>query len=234
MIIYLKKFLGFLSIFCFALLIFIPTGKVIAVSPQIDDFSNEDLAGWVTNFFGNVFEIRTPGGVGNSAYLFSGDEGSHLGAINENSGHTGDYSQYEDIGISFFFKGFTDNVGDIAFGLHQDGSSALWFIMLDDNPPVGSWVEYSFVIDPSWTDAEAIAHGWEKSFSPSTFSIYLTDIDGIEIQILGYGGPDIPFEIGLDNITISVPFSEFSQQIYLSIPVIGLIIFLTRKKFIHN
>lgn len=229
-----KNFLRFLSILSITLVFFLPTGKVLAVTPQIDDFDDFDFGGWELNYFGNVHEIRTTGGVDNSPYLCSSDEGGHLGTRNDDSGHTGNYTKYEDIGISFYFKGFTDNLDYIAFVFHHSSSTGMWWFMVDDNPPIGTWIEYSIVIDPSWTDTEAIEHGWGTTFSPPAFSIYLANIEWLEFEIMGYGGPGIPFEVGLDNIAITVPLAEFSSQLILIFPFVVLIIIWKGKRSLRS
>lgn len=161
-----------------------------------------DLAGWQGNTIDSV--VSNPGVGGNGGgYLETARSGAFsIGADTELPAATGSFgSQVWTARVDLI--GLTGTTSDVWLRFrYQDSSFNGWRYRLADTL-TGDWQTRSVSFDPTWTDAEALAHGWQTDFANGAGSVSwaqtLSDVYTTEIRIDGTSS----LKVGIDNFSLS-------------------------------
>jgi hypothetical protein len=161
-----------------------------------------DLAGWQGNTIDSV--VSNPGAGGNGGgYLETARSGAFsIGADTDLPAVTGSFgSQVWTAKVDLI--GLTGTTSDVWLRFrYQDSSFNGWRYRLTDTL-TGSWQTQSVSFDPTWSDAEAQAHGWQTDLANGAGSVSwaqtLSDVYTTEIRIDGSSS----LKAGIDNFSLS-------------------------------
>jgi hypothetical protein len=168
---------------------------------------NGDLHGWFANTTGSA--VSNPGFAGNpDGFLLTrvGSGGFPIGAATDLAAATGSFSSGQLWTATFDLTGGfnADTISDISLRLrYQDGSHNGWQYTVGGALD-SSWKTFSVTFDPSWTDAEAKAHGWRtdlaNGFGSVSWAQTLGDVYTTEVRITGSASD---YRVGLDNFSLT-------------------------------
>jgi hypothetical protein len=191
-----------------------------------EDFDTDD-GGWDAT--GEI--LRTSGGLGDSGYLegtrdnfapifmpAGGDAAAALlGDLNDLFGDLISYSYYAHI-----IQGGNEAHRHNFFIDPVTSASTIWgkeVSSISEVPGLqADWVEISFEIDTTWTDAEAMAEGWERTRGSDSWADTLADVGRMEF-FAGGGGVTGTNTAGIDAVSV-VP--EPSTVLLLATGLAGL------------
>lgn len=178
----------------------LPTLAATNYSETWDNAS--DLAGWDANTTDSV--VGNPGVAGNGGgYLETARSGAFsIGAKTELPAATGSFgtqvwqAQVDLIGLA----GTTTDVW-LRFR-YQDSTFNGWRYRLTDTLS-GTWQTFGVSFDPTWTDEQAQANGWQTDFANGAASVgwaqTLSDVYTTEVRIDGSS----TLKAGIDNFALS-------------------------------
>jgi hypothetical protein len=179
---------------------------------------DSDLHGWSINTLGS--QVNNPGFAGNpGGFLLTrstGDLTFPIGALTELPAATGDFSGALWTAKFDLTGGFNaDTISDISLRFrYHDGTFNGWQYSVGSALD-SSWHTYSVSFDPSWTDAEARAHGWRKDLRTGLGSVAwsdtMRDVFTTEIRITGSASD---YRAGIDNFSLTAtPVPEPSTSL---------------------
>lgn len=179
---------------------------------------NGDLHGWFANTIGSG--LNNPGFAGNpDGFLVTrvtGTSGFPIGAATDLPAATGDFSGALWTAKFDLTGGFNaDTISDIWLRFRfQDATFNGWKYRVDGAID-SSWKTYSVSFDPSWTDAQAMAHGWRTDlptgFASVGWSQTLSNVYTTEIRIAGSASD---YRVGIDNFSLTAsPVPEPSASL---------------------
>ncbi|RZL01999.1 MAG: PEP-CTERM sorting domain-containing protein [Rubrivivax sp.] len=161
-----------------------------------------DLAGWVGNTIDSA--ASNPGAGGNDGgYLETARAGAFsIGADTELPAATGSFgTQIWTAQVDLI--GLTGTTSDVWLRFRfQDSTFNGWRYRLTDQL-TGTWQTHAVTFDPTWTDAQAQAHGWQTDFANGAGSVSwaqtLSDVYTTEVRI--DGSPAL--KAGIDNFSLT-------------------------------
>jgi len=185
----------------------IGSGVDIVVPAALRDWnSGGDLAGWQASTVASTLTYVSNGGHP-QGYIHTSGNGStmDIGADTESADFTGDLSgnrwrvsldvrpdsgQLQSLMLRFRYLDFTQNG---------------WVYVFPQTPPANLWTTLSVEFDPAWTDAQALANGWQpdSALSPTaqpsqSWSTTLSDVYTTEVRLSG----SLQIGTGIDNFKL--------------------------------
>ena len=186
---------------------------VSAQAAVVSEFATEDLEGWYCEA-GSYGWNSGAGAGGDSGYLRNWSWMGWTSARNStNAGFLGDLAAQHGGGGSEIVLSF-----DVRFTLLETGAYSGYAFVLYGGPnawglttvpsgpaTLGQWYHEEELVDTSWTNAEAIANGWESLGGPKTFAEVCADVSRVTVDLYTAGQTTDALIAGFDNIAIDVP-----------------------------
>ncbi len=180
-------------------------GLVGAAMDTSDNWDDGQLHGWMGNTAWTEVVGEAAGG-NPSGYLRSrnsvADNPSRtIGALNREGRYTGDFAAAGVYRVSVDLNLLSGQMNWVLLRLrYHDATFNGWTYRLDTSLPVGQWRHYEVSFDPNWTDAQAIAAGWQQESSTPSFQQTLSDVYTTEIRLLyPPSNTTAPPQLGIDN-----------------------------------
>lgn len=201
-------------------------GVPAAALTYFEDFDTSD-GGWDAT--GEI--LRASGGLGDSGYLegtrdnfapiFLPASGAAaaalLGDLSDGLGDVISFSYYAHI-----IQGGNEAHRQNFFIDPTTSASTIWGMEVSSISDVSAlqagWVEISFEIDTTWTDAEAMAEGWQRTRGTDSWADTLADVGRVEF-FAGSGGASGTNISGIDEVNV-VP--EPASALLLAFGLAGL------------
>ena len=156
-----------------------------------------NLAGWQANTIHST--VVNPGAGGNpGGYLLSRRSGDFsIGADTELAAATGSFAGAPKWTASVDLNEFEGDAGPVWLRFRfQDSTYNGWRYMLSDGLATDAWATYSVAFRPTWSDAEAMAAGWQTdlpggaggvSWAQTMGDVYTTEVrfDGSRTLLVG-------------------------------------------------
>ncbi len=202
-----------LSVFVFIILS-ISWGNVLqAAVATSDNWDDGDLHGWKGNTAWTEVSVVDTGG-NPDGYLLSvsklgGNPSNVIGAATEEDRYTGNFTSAKINKVAFDLSLMSGQIGWIRLRVrYHDFTYNGWHYGLPvKKMPIGRWVHYEVSFDPSWSDAQAMAAGWEQENNSASFQDTMSDIYTLEIRMYS---PNVDnASLGIDNFAI---FSSASTE----------------------
>lgn len=210
--------------------------QAIAAMDTSDNWDDGQLHGWTGNTAWTEVVGQTTGGNPNG-YLRSRNSStsnpSHtIGAVNKENRYTGDFVSAGVHRISLDLNLLSGQMNWVRLRLrYHDAHFNGWTYQLDTSMSVGQWRHYEVNFDPNWTDAQAIAAGWQQESNTPSFRQTMSDVYHTEVRLL-YPPPNAaaPPQLGIDNFHLhaaagdgsirAVPILDYSFLVML---ILGLV-----------
>jgi hypothetical protein len=163
-----------------------------------------NLAGWQANTIDS--SVINPGAGGNpGGYLLSRRSGDFpIGAATEVAAATGSFAGAPMWTASVDLNEFEGDAGPVWLRFRfQDFTYNGWRYRLSDSLATDTWATYSVMFQPTWSDAEAEAAGWETDFPDGSGSVSwamtMGDVYTTEVRFDG----SRTLLVGIDNFTLA-------------------------------
>lgn len=211
-----KKLSIFVCLMICAAAFVMASGTASAAVPNHDDWDvSGDLAGWRQNTAKTVIAVIDTGGNPNG-YLHSQSTGAfpgplyYAGACSEKAELSGDFGFAPLVRVTVDLKVSSNTVNFNGVYLrfrYQDATYNGWRILLEDTPTYDTWITYSVVFDPTWSDLDARAAGWvwDKDVYPPAnpsqpWAVTMADVYTTEIRFEASG-----YVVGgIDNFDLNI------------------------------
>ncbi len=189
----------------FSILLVTYSGLLAAVGTN-DTWDDGQLHGWQGNTaWTEVAVVNTggnPGGYLQSVCTLEGNPTVSPGAITEEDRYTGNYTSAKINRVAFDLNVVSGQFEWIWLRIrYHDFTYNGWHYPLSiKKMPIGGWVHYEVSFDPNWTDAQAMAAGWEQENRSSSFQETMSDVYTLEIRT--YSRDVNSTRLGIDNFSI--------------------------------
>jgi hypothetical protein len=163
-----------------------------------------DLAGWGPNTIDST--VINPGEGGNGeGYLLSRRGGDFpIGALTELDAATGSFAGAPVWTASVDLNELQGDAGPVFLRFrYRDATFNGWRFQLTDSLATNAWASFSVIFDPTWTDAQAMAAGWETDlpdgFASVSWAETMADVYTTEIRFEG----SRTLLVGIDNFSLA-------------------------------
>ncbi len=198
-----------------AFVVVVSASGVFAAVPFSDSWDGGTALGWVADTpTGGLIVQGSSGNPGGMLESTDGGTEGRAGIVTSKAAATGDYAGLGQLSVdvrlrSGSFQLSADHIGDPGFlGFRIMGAGDAvhgWYYILD-NLAVTDAAFTSFVapFDPTWTDLDAIANGWEPEdgLAPLWTSV-LGNVESVGVRATG--APLNTFAVLYDNFALTVP-----------------------------
>ena len=181
------------------------SGLAGAAMDTSDNWDDGQLHGWTGNTAWTEVVGETtggnPGGYLRSRNSSATNPSRTIGAMSGENRYTGDFAAAGVQRISVDLNLLSGQMSWVVLRLrYRDATFNGWTYQLDTSLPVGQWRHYEVSFDPNWTDAQAIAAGWQQESNTPSFQQTLSDVYSTEVRLL-YPSSNVaaPPQLGIDN-----------------------------------
>lgn len=186
--------------------------QVNAATSGREGWDGGNLAGWQRFGVGVSVHVEPSGG-NPGGYLRATTTTGSVGTQVSSGPFVGDYAAASIRRIAMDLQFFGAAGTNPYLRLRESPSVSGWVLVLaPTGPNDGVWHHYDVPIDPTWSDAQAQAAGWQDLGSPNaSFAETLASVDYV---IVGTGGVSA---LGVDNFSLATEIAAIPVEVSLSL-----------------